>query len=1386
MPKPLLLLVFISLSLPLSGQECDWITSSDTAGYKVTNLLAVDDSSNVIIVGWTRAPLRVGTHHFTNTGNTVNGGTPMNYFMVKYDDMGDVLAGWQPSFTYGLCYIRSIETDKSNNVYLIAEYYGPISLGNGLSLSNFNSVRTALIKFDANLKPIWVTEFGAKYSGLIGFSSDLAIDSMQNVMVAFRYKGTYLFAGGTDSISSTNPNDADIGLVKYDRNGNFQWARNYGSIMSNITSGEVMEMDCDAAGNSFLYFNSQSNFVFGQDTLNGIHPVILKVSPAGVPIRGISIKGTASAMVPQNPYGRSLSVGENGCLAIAGFFTGTAYFDTIKVVATVRNTNTFLAYFDNNLQARWVSTDRPQTYTGACHIASVTIKNNFVFITGSNYGETMFGSFLLGVPNEGGLIIVKADTLGNILWAFRKGHTNSGGHAGAADREGNYYITGSFYDSVHVFNRTAKSSYSGEIQFFVARISDYRIIRGYVYPGPYCAGDSISIPYVKYGNYDPANYFFAELSDEEGNFNGNHRELGRLKSDTDGVIKGQLPLFEVASSGAYRIRVRATHPQVQSFYKKDTLRLLVYSRDSADAGPDLTICTGDTIQLRTFGGTKWQWSPPGLQSDSSSRKIKVSPTGSTQYRIIISDSSGCGMVDTDYVSVFVRPPLSVQPRGDTTICKGQQVKLYAAASGGDSLNYTIAWYDKTGDTTAILVSPDTTTTYMVVLNDGCTVLSDTGYVTITLRPALAVVPRTDTTICKGQQLNLFASANGGDSSAHVFTWNNGAGTGKSIFISPDSSTIYRVILSDNCMPEKDSAFVTIRVRPALNITVRTDTTICTGQQVDLFAFAAGGDSLNYTIDWDHGTGTGHRFTISPDTTTIYRAILSDNCTSDPDSAFVKIGVRPPVKVTLNADSSICKGQSMLLTTHTSGGDSTYNYLWENGDTTMNRLVEPGLTTTYKLTVTDNCSVKTDSGSVTVTVRPELKVTPRSDTTICRGQSVVLYAAAEGGDSTAFTFQWDQNIGAANHVNVSPLQTTIYRVILSDHCSTDPDSAEVTITVRQALEVLVTGDTGICAGQPVTLFATGSGGDPSNYKFSWDHGLGDTDFVAVSPATTTIYRVILSDNCTTEPDTAFIKITVEQLPLPDFAPSVTIGCEPLEIDFALLSIPAKTTLSFWSFGDGTSSTLPAPRHKYSKSGLYTVKLKLRSAAGCTDSIEKTGLIRVNPVPKVIFRAVPEVTKLSSPQVVFINTSPISVSYEWSFGDGTGFTVNNRDAVTHIFPDTGDYIVSMKATNSFGCFAEKADTVRVNEDYRFHIPNSFTPNGDGLNDEFSPSALFTRSYDFSIYNRWGERIYQSSEGKAWNGKNASGDILQEGAYIYLFNILDGDGNRHHERGTVTLLK
>ena len=128
--------------------------------------------------------------------------------------------------------------------------------------------------------------------------------------------------------------------------------------------------------------------------------------------------------------------------------------------------------------------------------------------------------------------------------------------------------------------------------------------------------------------------------------------------------------------------------------------------------------------------------------------------------------------------------------------------------------------------------------------------------------------------------------------------------------------------------------------------------------------------------------------------------------------------------------------------------------------------------------------------------------------------------------------------------------------------------------------------------------------------------------------------------------------------------------------------------------------------------------------------------------------------------------------------------------HAYADTGWYMVTLYTNNMNGCPDTFRLNVRVNESFQLFVPNGFTPNGDGINEYFYPkgTGIDFNKYDFQIYNRWGEKIFESTKyGAYWNGtvKNTS-HKAKEDVYVYKINVADISGRSHVLHGHVSLIR
>ncbi len=126
----------------------------------------------------------------------------------------------------------------------------------------------------------------------------------------------------------------------------------------------------------------------------------------------------------------------------------------------------------------------------------------------------------------------------------------------------------------------------------------------------------------------------------------------------------------------------------------------------------------------------------------------------------------------------------------------------------------------------------------------------------------------------------------------------------------------------------------------------------------------------------------------------------------------------------------------------------------------------------------------------------------------------------------------------------------------------------------------------------------------------------------------------------------------------------------------------------------------------------------------------------------------------------------------------------------YADTGTFAVRLIVSSSNGCMDTAIVPVRVVMDYALFIPNTVTPNGDGLNDTFYPVVIGIEKSDFEflIFDRWGLLIFETTDvGKAWNIRyNGDGAIVQQDVYVWKIRCKDMLGGEHKLIGSVNVIR
>jgi len=332
----------------------------------------------------------------------------------------------------------------------------------------------------------------------------------------------------------------------------------------------------------------------------------------------------------------------------------------------------------------------------------------------------------------------------------------------------------------------------------------------------------------------------------------------------------------------------------------------------------------------------------------------------------------------------------------------------------------------------------------------------------------------------------------------------------------------------------------------------------------------------------------------------------------------------------------------------------------------------------------------------------------------------------------------------------------------------------------------------CTAGPIAfedLSVTGAG---DVQKWFWDFTEGKSlvknpEFEYERPGVKTV-RLIAEDINLCR-DTIVQKINYFPLPATIVIdPNTYIGCQPANIFFKNLSQPIDSTYQFnWSFGDGNASNVLSPSNIFEDIGTYSVTLELTSPIGCKTNKLWNNLIKVVPSPIANFSFSPEIPTFYENTVQFTDLSVDANSYLWKF-DSLDISLLKNPSYT--FRDTGTYLIKQIVLHQSGCSDTASAILRVIPTVNIFMPNAYTPNNDGLNDEFLPVGVFfgIRRYKMSIWNRWGERVFDTTDfAEGWNGfKDNGGQICPPGVYAYILEYLDGFDKLIKLKGHVTLIR
>lgn len=198
--------------------------------------------------------------------------------------------------------------------------------------------------------------------------------------------------------------------------------------------------------------------------------------------------------------------------------------------------------------------------------------------------------------------------------------------------------------------------------------------------------------------------------------------------------------------------------------------------------------------------------------------------------------------------------------------------------------------------------------------------------------------------------------------------------------------------------------------------------------------------------------------------------------------------------------------------------------------------------------------------------------------------------------------------------------------------------------------------------------------------------------------------------------------------------------------------------------------------------YTLELIVNTPNGCADTSNmQTLVVHDEPTAQIAFTALEPMT--GRIPFEFRDSSIRSSQTQWLI-EGKTF---NEQKFTYNFANVGKQNIVLIAINEFGCSDSTHLVINVESPSRIFIPTAFSPNDNGLNESFGPEYLApVKEYTFVIFNRWGEKIFETENPQdRWDGTYMGQPVMQ-GEYMYMINLLFQNGERLSKKGQVTLLK
>ncbi|HXB41183.1 MAG TPA: gliding motility-associated C-terminal domain-containing protein [Bacteroidia bacterium] len=773
------------------------------------------------------------------------------------------------------------------------------------------------------------------------------------------------------------------------------------------------------------------------------------------------------------------------------------------------------------------------------------------------------------------------------------------------------------------------------------------------------------------------------------------------------------------------------------------------------------------------------------------------------------------------------PVVSITPSPNDTICRNATLTLNGSATNGP----ITAWAWSVNPSAGVVFNPNAsaqnpTVTFTTPGNYTFTLQatngsgSATGTQTIVVLPMVtpsAVVTGPVSTVCAGTNICFTVTpTNGG--SAPTYQWQvNGVNTVTTAgFCSStlNNNDVVSCIVTSNaqCLTTNTTvATFTVQIAPVVvpSVTIAASTTVaCAGTAINFTATPTNGGTTP-VYQWQvNGSNVGSNSPNYSSTTlnngdAVTVVLTSNNACANPVSATsntITVAITPTVvptaTITANPGNPICAGTTVNFTATPTNGGTTPIYQWQvNGvntginsanfssSTLVNNDVVSVIVTSNASCVSPSTVTATYTIHVSVPVTPSVIINPNPASS-CLGGSITFTATPTNGGGVP-AYQWQVNgVNAGTNSNTFTLSPVAagqsVSVVLTSNAgcvtSTTANSSTVTITITPPPAInLIKGTATVCPNAPDTIVVTA----PAGSTFTWTPSAGlnvtNNDTVVAVNAVSGIhtYYVTATLNGCSSKDS--VKVTVNSSLAATTGPTQTICLGKS----ANLSVNGGTTWAWSPAGSLSCSACQNPVSTPTATTTYTV---VASSGACTDILTQTVIV----IPKASASFNTSVITAGIPQTIgFTNTSSNANNFFWTLGNGNTSVL--QTPANQTYNAAGNYTVTLIAYGTNGCNDTINTVISVNDTVGITVPNVFTPNGDQINDVWQPNAHGAKTFECTIFNRWGLLIYDflSSQDK-WDGHTISGEACTEGTYYYILKATDANGKAYNLKGFIQLIR